>query len=136
LIVVDASIAAAWLLAEKNFSPTNDLLDLLSRESLLVPPHWPTEVGNAIRRAVRMRRVLTEDVELLVATLKSLDISVTTPPAISEVGGLVHFALDNNLSVYDAAYVRLAAARQMPLATLDTTMKAAARKIGVATLPA
>ena len=39
------------------------------------------------------------------------------------------------LSLY-AAYVRLAAARQVPLATLDDAMKRAARSIGVALLPA
>ena len=83
-----------------------------------------------------MHRVSTEDIAALVATLKSLDVAVSAPPTIDELGGLVRFALDNNLSVYDAAYVRLAAARQVPLATLDDAMKAAARKLGVATLPA
>jgi len=136
LIVIDASMTAAWLLAEKGFSATTDLLELLSTDSFLVPPHWPNEVGNAIRKAVRMRRILPRDVESLVAVLSSLDVAVTGPSAMTELTALVHFALENNLSVYDAAYVRLAATRQVPLATLDDAMKTAARKIGVATLPA
>ena len=135
MIVIDASLTAAWLLAEKNFSATTDLLDLLSRDSLLAPPHWLTEVGNAIRKAVRTHRILSEDVRSIVAVLTSLDVAIVPPLRMSEVTDLVHFALEHGLSVYDAAYVRLAAARQVPLATLDDAMKTAARKIGVAVVP-
>lgn len=136
MIVIDASLAAAWLLAEENFSASPDLLDLLSTASFLVPPHWPNEVGNAIRKAVRTDRILAEDVDPLVAVLASLDVAVIASPPMTELAGVVHFAVESNLSVYDAVYVRLAAARQVPLATLDDVMRAAARKLGVATLPA
>ena len=136
MIVIDASLTASWLLAEENFSASTDLLDLLSTDSFLVPPHWPNEVGNAIRKAVRTGRIQAEDVESLVTVLASLDVAVIASPPITELTGLVHFALENNLSIYDAVYVRLAGTRQVPLGTLDDAMKAAAHKIGVVTLPA
>ena len=79
---------------------------------------------------------MAEDVDPLVAVLASLDVAVIASPPMTELAGVVHFAVESNLSVYDAVYVRLAAARQVPLATLDDVMRAAARKLGVATLPA
>lgn len=136
LIVIDASVTAAWLLAEDGFSATPELLNLLACESLVTPPHWPNEMGNAIRKAVRMRRILAEDVPSLVAILTTLDVTVSAASPLSDLGDLVPFALEHGLSVYDAAYIRLAAKRVLPLATLDDAMKRAARKVGVALLPA
>jgi predicted nucleic acid-binding protein len=135
LIVIDASIMAAWLLEEPRFLQADALLDRLEMEPILVPAHWPTEVGNALRRAVRMRRLPQEQIDPLMTRVATFDISVAAPPPLADVAVLIGFAIDNELSVYDAAYVRLAAARQAPLATLDDAMKAAARKIGVAVLP-
>jgi predicted nucleic acid-binding protein len=136
LIVIDASIAAAWLLNETDVVPAEELLGAFSSEPILVPPHWPTELGNAFRKAVRTKRVIADDIDSVLRRLALLDLTVAPPLQMIEISPLIHFALDLGLSVYDASYVRLAAARQVPLATLDTAMKAAARKIGVATLPA
>jgi predicted nucleic acid-binding protein len=136
LIVIDASLAAAWLLHEADAVPTAALVGMLATESILVPPHWPTELGNALRRAVRTKRIAAADVDPMIERLTLLDITVNPPAAASDIGLFVHFALDHGMSVYDAAYVRLAAARRVPLATLDDAMKAAARKIGVAVRPA
>jgi len=136
LIVIDASIMAAWLLEEPRFLQANVLLDRLETEPILVPAHWPTEVGNALRRAVRTQRLPQEQVDPLMRRVAIFDISIAAPLPLTDVAMLVGFALEHHLSVYDAAYVRLAAARQVPLATLDNAMTTAARKIGVATLPA
>jgi predicted nucleic acid-binding protein len=135
LIVIDASMTTAWLLAEKAFSASTALLESLSSEACLAPPHWATEVGNAIRKAVRTRRILSEDVPLLFEILRTLNISIAPPFSLTDVESLVQLALDHGLSVYDAAYVRLAAEHQVPLATLDDAMKRAAHKLGVAVLP-
>lgn len=136
MIVIDASLAAAWLLHEANAVPTAALVGILSTEPILVPAHWPTELGNALRRAVRTKRIVAAEIDPIVERLTLLDINIASPAAASDIGHFVHFALKHQLSVYDAAYVRLAAERQIPLATLDDAMKAAARKIGVAVIPA
>ena len=136
MIVIDASLAAAWLLHEADAVPTAALVGVLATEPILVPAHWPTEVGNALRRAVRTKRIVTAEIDPIVRRLTLLDITVAMPSATAEIGDFIRFALEHQLSVYDAAYVRLAAARQVPLATLDNAMTTAARKIGVATLPA
>jgi predicted nucleic acid-binding protein len=47
---------------------------------------------------------------------------------------LLDLARQNKLSIYDAAYLALAMSEQIPLATLDLALKAAASAVGVALL--
>lgn len=135
MIVLDASIMAAWLLEEPSYLRVNALFDHLETEPILVPAHWPNEVGNALRRAVRSRRLQREEIAPLVKRMAVFGINVAAPPALDDIATFAQLALQHNLSVYDAVYVRLAALQQIPLATLDEPMKAAARKLGVDVLP-
>lgn len=135
MIVVDASLAAAWLFHEANAVPTAALVGILATQPILVPSHWPTELGNAVRRAVRTKRIVSGEIEPIMQRLTLLDINVVSPVTPSDIGRIVHFALEYRLSVYDAAYVMLAAARRVPLATLDNAMKSAAHKLGVSVVP-
>lgn len=136
MIVVDASLTAAWLLDEPSFAPASDLFDLLASESILVPAHWPTEVGNALRKAVRMGRLSNKEVAPLIERLALFDIAVAAPVPVNEIGLLIHFALDHRLSVYDAAYIHVAATQRLTLVTVDRAMRAAAARLNVALLPA
>ena len=44
---------------------------------------------------------------------------------------LIETARRTGLTVYDAAYLELAARRRLPLATLDDKMREAARRVGL-----
>lgn len=136
MIVMDASLAAAWLLHETEAVPTETLVEVLSQEPIIVPPHWPTEVGNALRRAVRTGRLERTDIRAMVERLALLDVTKTQPLASIDISALVDFALEHGLSVYDAAYLRLAADQRLPLATVDVALRNAAKGIGVEVLPA
>lgn len=136
MIVVDASLTAAWLLDEPSFAPASDLFDLLASESILVPAHWPTEIGNALRKAVRMGQLSNTEVAPLVERLAGFDIVVATPISPNECGMLIQLALEHRLSVYDAAYVQMAAAQRLTLVTVDRAMRAAAARLNVPLLPA
>jgi len=136
LIVVDASLTAAWLLDEPSFAPASDLFDLLASESILVPAHWPTELGNALRKAVRTGRLSNKELAPLIERLALFDIAVAAPISVKDVESLIHFALDHRLSVYDAAYVQMAAAQRLALVTVDRAMRAAAARLKISLLPA
>jgi predicted nucleic acid-binding protein len=136
LIVVDASLFAAWLLNESGHGPTDDVWDKLTAETLLVPSHWPNEIANALRRAVRTKRLHTDEVRPVAERINVFDVSVMPPIAIEEIGGLAFEALANELSTYDMLYVRLARDRQVPLATVDRGMRAAAQRLKISLLPA
>jgi predicted nucleic acid-binding protein len=62
------------------------------------------------------------DLERLAAFL---EVSPTTPSA------LIAAARQSGLTAYDAAYFELALRRNLPLATLDDRMRAAAQRAGI-----
>ncbi len=136
MIVIDASLTAAWLLDEPSFAPASDLFDLLASESILVPAHWPTDVGNALRKAVRTGRLSNKELAPLIERLALFDIAVAAPVSVKEIGALIHLAPDHRLSVYDAAYVQMAAAQRLALVTVDRAMRAAAARLNISLLPA
>lgn len=136
MIVVDASLFTAWLLNESGHDATDAVWDRLTAETLLVPSHWPNEIANALRRAVRTKRLGADEVEPVAERIGVFDVNVMPPIAIEEIGGLASDALANGLSAYDMLYVRLARARQVPLATVDRAMRAAAQRLKIMVLPA
>jgi predicted nucleic acid-binding protein len=135
LIVVDASLVLAWLLAEPNHAPANDAFDRLSEQSLSVPANWPAEIANGFRKAFRTGRLQRDEIAPLADRLALLSIKVAPPPRGTDVAALTSFAIDCNLSAYDAAYLRLAIDLGLSLATVDQPMRAAASRLNVPLLP-
>jgi predicted nucleic acid-binding protein len=135
LIVVDASIFVAWLLNEPRQLAEQEVWDALVSESALVPVHWPNEVANALRRAIRRNRISLEDIGPTLGDLAPFEIKLSTPPSVQDIEALTKDALRLDLSVYDLQYVNLAKTHRLPLATIDTAMRSAARKVDVIVLP-
>jgi predicted nucleic acid-binding protein len=54
-----------------------------------------------------------------------------SPSALTVIREGTAAAVRHGLTAYDAAYVDLAARERLPLATLDTAMRAAAERVGV-----
>jgi predicted nucleic acid-binding protein len=135
LIVVDASIFVAWLLNEPMQSTEQEVWEALVSESALVPVHWPNEVANALRRAVRRNRISLEDIGPTLEDLAPFDIKLSTPPSVQDIEALTKDALRLDLSVYDLQYVNLAKTHRLPLATIDAAIRSAAHKVDVIVLP-
>jgi predicted nucleic acid-binding protein len=136
LIVVDASMFVAWLLNEPAQRPEDAVWDLVASDTILVPSHWPNEVANALRRAVRMRRLRVKELQPIAAGIGALDISLAEPTAVHEISALATAALEHDVSAYDMAYLQLAREHRVPLATLDRGMRRAAGALNVRLLPA
>lgn len=135
MIVVDASMFVAWLLNEPRPSAEHNLWDTFVGESALVPVHWPNEVANALRGAVRRKRISLQELGPTLEDLAPFDIRLSTPPSVQDIEALTKDALRLDLSVYDLQYVNLARAHRIPLATIDAAMRSAARKVDVIVLP-
>jgi len=135
LIVIDASFLVAWLLSEPRQTAEDKVWDILATDSALVPAHWPNEVANALRRAVRTKRLPPHDVEPTVRRLLAFDIRLAMPPKLDDIKALVEDALRFDLSVYDLHYVRLAQAHRIALATMDGAMRLVAQQLNIAVLP-
>lgn len=126
--VVDASIAAAWLLPdEKSASTDRTLLDL-SGSMASVPSLFWHEVRNLILLAERRGRLSADEVQLCIAQLRGLPLEDAGHGSDYTVMGL---AKAHSITAYDAVYLALAISKRLPLATTDKTLAAAARKEGI-----
>jgi predicted nucleic acid-binding protein len=135
LIVVDASFFVALLLNEPRQTARDKVWDILETDFALVPAHWPNEVANALRRAVRTKRLPRPDIEPTVRRLLAFDIRFAVPPKVDDITTLVEDALRFDLSVYDLQYIRLAQTHRVALATMDGAMRLAAQQMNIAVLP-
>jgi predicted nucleic acid-binding protein len=135
LIVVDASLFAAWLLGEPDYGPTDAVWDTVSAEMMFVPAHWPNEIANALRRAVRTKRLRVEEIASIADRVSAFKIGFAEPTPRDQIGRLALEALEYGLSTYDMAYVRVARDYQYRLATIDGDMRRAARSLHIQLLP-
>lgn len=123
-VVIDASVALAWVLDEPEGSEIEAVLLqwCSSRRTLLIPAHFWLEVIN------RIRRVHGTDGERMLATVHRLDsfgiqtVDSSRPMLIQVIDRVER----HGLTPYDAMYLALAETVDGQLATLDTTLAAAA----------
>jgi predicted nucleic acid-binding protein len=134
LIVLDASLMAAWLFGERP-SPALHVYNALPDVPIVVPAHWPIEISNALRTNLRAGRISVEHFQLILKELDRLVIHVEPAIDIDDIVPLAHFAEIHNVTAYDAAYLQLAIQQRAILATLDEPMRSAARALSVAILP-
>ena len=131
MFVIDASVALAWCFVDEASGDADDVLGRLERETALAPAHWPREVANALRTAERRGRLDATDLPRLRALLAALPVEIAPVELPTAVGGVLEAARTYDLSAYDAAYLDLAAARAIPLATIDGRLRAASARAGV-----
>jgi predicted nucleic acid-binding protein len=89
------------------------------------------EFANALRkRFLTDKRFTRRHLADAVADLLALGLLIVSSRVLVE--GAIRFA--DNLTVYDAAYLVLAAARRVPLCTLDNRLAKEGRKAGISVL--
>lgn len=132
LCVLDASFAMAWVFADEPNPAADTLLtQLATGDSVVVPAVlWSLEVRNVLRSAVRRRRLSAELAEQHRLALRDLPkVVVACPNGLSdEIDELVRA---HDLTSYDAAYLAVAVEHELPLATADAGLAAAADAAGV-----
>ncbi len=128
-LIVDASAAAAWLLASQATRPALDLLDRLHDFEPMAPHVFHWEIGNLLVRQTRREPGFD-----LVEGLTLLDaFGIASPPAFKrdDLRLLSLFAASRRLSLFDASYLWLAMATDCALATRDAGLIEAAHAAGV-----
>ena len=134
MIVLDASITVALLLNEPGFE-ASELNEVLANNQPVVPAHWPIEVGNALLAAVRRKRIDGSRLIQVAAELRKLNVIIEPPVALDRLTSMIKVAADQNLTLYDAAYVDLSMTKNATLATLDKAMQQAAHRLNINVLP-
>jgi predicted nucleic acid-binding protein len=126
--VLDASVTINWAMRDES-SPNADIaFSALRSGAAVAPAIWWYEVRNTLVVNERRMRITPEDSNQFLIDLLRLEIVVDDDPASSAV---LDLSRRLSRSVYDAAYLELALRKQLPLATLDKSLAAAAITVGV-----
>lgn len=131
--VLDASITLAWFLDRPMAQYAEHVRQLLMRGSrAVVPELWRLEIANGFLVGERRGLLTPADVA---EGLQTLDAVIAQAIDSSEdsvsMRGLLSIAREFGLTAYDAVYLQTAIRQQLPLATLDRQLLAAASKAGV-----
>jgi predicted nucleic acid-binding protein len=132
--IIDCSITMSWCFVDESTPQSLRVQDRLEDEAALVPAHWSLEVTNVLATAEKRKRITTARSAEFLSLLETFDIEVDTEPTDRIFAQLLPLCRAHSLTSYDAAYLDLALRRRLPLATLDHQLRAAAKKLGVATL--
>ena len=130
-VVIDASVAVAWVFEDETNPYTEGVLEFLARGNAVVPSIWFFEVGNALVVAERRGRLKEAETTHFLFMLSQLPITVEAESTAQVFGSTVQFARRYGLSTYDAAYLELAVRLGVPLATQDGELRHAASLCGV-----
>jgi len=129
--VIDNSVVMAWCFQDEASRYADVVLDRLRACEALVPAIWPLEAGNVLLVAERNKRLSVADSARFVALLNELPLTVEQETPQRAMGEILMLAREHRLSTYDASYLDLAMRNGVPLATLDTGLRRAARKCRV-----
>lgn len=131
---MDASVALSWLLPGENAPKSLLLRDSAVEDAsirLFVPPHFWYEVANVLWVATRRKRMATDmAVKALESLIEFKFITWNVGPQAS-----LSISIQQNLAVYDSAYLNLALERNATLWTLDRGLVKAAARLDIAVEP-
>jgi predicted nucleic acid-binding protein len=126
--VVDASVAIAWAFNERHATAAHARVRIRA-EQAIVPALWWYELRNVLVLGERRGRLTERDTARFLRDISRLAVTMDSSPDETQV---LTLARRHRLTVYDAAYLELAAREALPLATLDAQLATAAQAEQVA----
>lgn len=127
--VLDNSVVCGWLLANQATPYSEAIAQRLHDDRAVAPTLLRLEYSNVLRSTCKRGILNAQQAQDAIAQLAALPIEMDTDSP--DAGQILALALRYDLSSYDAAYLDLALRRQLPIATQDTALAAAARLAGV-----
>jgi len=123
--VMDATIAASWVLPDENNDLTDSLLTMVQVDGAVVPILFWYEIRHILSVAERQRYITPTDAVSFLHNLERLEIQQRD---LGDGEAILRLARVHQLSVYNAAYLELALRENLPLMTLDRNLAMAAVK--------
>jgi predicted nucleic acid-binding protein len=130
-LVLDSSATLAWIYSDETTNSIRRLFDAVGEEGAVVPTLWRLEIANSLTVAVRRGRIEASFRRAALTDLALLDIATDDHTDVHAWGETLRLADIFRLTLYDAAYLELAQRRNLPLATLDGELRAAAKSLGL-----
>ncbi len=129
-------MTVAWLFDDERTAAAHTVMRQVVAEGAIVPSLWRLEVANVLRNAVRRGRCEEAYADRSIARLSRLAIDRDEETDEHAWNATRILARDEDLSLYDAAYLELAIRRHLPLASCDNALLTAAGRRNVAVLAA
>ena len=117
--LLDTSVAVKWFVAEEDSGKALDLQQAHLRDDLQLHASdiLLLESANALRYAGLSEEIILQDLE----TFSALGVEII-PFSIDVLNSAVNLSLEHDLAVYDAYFLALAQAMEIPLITADRKM--------------
>jgi predicted nucleic acid-binding protein len=132
--VLDNSVVAGWFLESQASAYTEAIGARLQEDRAVVPAILELELTNVLGTACVRHRMNAQAAQAVLAQIAVLPIDIDREAVLrSELFAL---ALRFGLSTYDAAYLELAQRRELPVATQDAALTAAALASGAGVVEA
>ena len=132
--VLDASVTIRWALQDGSSADrvyADHVLDSLATHFALIPALWYTETIHVLRCAEDDSKISESELTGFIYRLGQLPIELD-PAAPSGIQlSVAAISREFKLTGYDAQYLELARRRNIALATLDKSLRRAAKKAGV-----
>jgi len=135
-LIIDASLTMTWYFEDEATQASKDLLDTVARDGAVAPPLWRIEVANAFQSGIRRKRIDAAYRDASLADLGRLPIIIDADTDAHVWTTTLRLSDRHALTIYDACYLELAQRRNLPLATLDQELRAAAHALGLQLLGA
>ena len=129
--ILDSSVALTWCFEDEATPAADALLARLTENGAHAPLLWPLEVLNALAMAERRGRITAPARRERIGFLQSLPVALDEQTAPQAWTATDRLAGQYRLTLYDAAYLELAQRLELPLATLDADLRAAAADLGL-----
>ena len=130
-LVLDASIALAWVYSDERNDAVEGVLEEVLRAGASVPAIWRLDVGNSLELSVRRGRIDRTYRDAALSDLSSLNIVVDAETSQQAWSSTMALAEHFGLTLYDAAYLDLAERLASPLASLDNELRAAGQAMAI-----
>jgi predicted nucleic acid-binding protein len=129
--VIDASITAAWVMADEQSDLADRVIDSLDEKIATAPHLWALEMASILTVSERRKRITPAQKKMMAKAVEQLGVVEQPHTQAAVFGTIMDLAITHQLSAYDAAYLELAMRLDLPLATLDAALRKAAKTEGV-----
>lgn len=132
--VIDNSVAMRWCFKDETNQYADAILNSLELSTAFVPSIWPLEVGNVLLVAERKKHLSESDCTRFITLLAELPIEIEHESPERMRRNILALAREYQISTYDASYLDLAMSKGLPIATLDKSLRKAAKRSHVSIL--
>ncbi len=129
--VLDCSITMTWCFEDESNEYTDAILENLKTSTAIVPTIWPLEVANVLLLSKKNKRITEVQAASFIDALSALPIIVDPSTSAKAMHSIFVLANQQDLTIYDAAYLELAVREKIPLLTLDKGLMKAAKRLHI-----